>query len=42
MEDNTEDYLELSKVVGLQSALELTKATNLSGEQEPIEMYIKK
>lgn len=42
VEDNTEEYLELSKVVGLQSALELTKATNLSGEQEPIEMYIKK
>ena len=42
IEDNTEEYLELSKVAGLQSALELTKATNLSGEQEPIEMYIKK
>ena len=42
VEDNTEEYLELSKVVGLQSALELTKATNLSGEQEPLEMYIKK
>ena len=42
VEDNTEEYLELSKVVGLQSTLELTKATNLSGEQEPLEMYIKK
>lgn len=42
VEDNTEEYLELSKVVGLQSALEVTKATNLSGEQEPLEMYIKK
>lgn len=42
VEDNTEDYLELSKVIGLQSALEVTKATNLSSEQEPIEMYIKK
>lgn len=42
VEDNTEEYLELSKVVGLQSALEVTKATNLSGEQEPIEIYIKK
>ena len=42
VEDNTEEYLALSKVVGLQSALEVTKATNLSGEQEPLEMYIKK
>ena len=42
VEDNTEEYLELSKVVGLQSTLELTKATNLSGEQEPLETYIKK
>lgn len=42
VEDNTEEYLELSKVVGLQSTLELTKATNLSGEQELLEMYIKK
>lgn len=42
IEDTTEDYLELSKAIGLQSILEVTKATNLSGEQEPLEIYIKK
>lgn len=42
LEDNTEDYLELSKAIDLQSNLEVTKATNLNGEQEPLEIYLKK